>query len=123
MSPRKTFLTAGVIWAPLLAFAAASAALHIFLRAGDFASLGLAAAALAALLAFAGSIVAGARYGKRLARKGPWAGKFGALLVVLGIMANVFLALGVLGLVLPHDDDMNFDFVAEQQARESAGEQ
>ncbi len=113
MNPRKTFLTAGAVWAPLLAIAAASATLQIFLRAGNFGSLVLIGAGLAALLAFAGSIVAGARYGKRLARKGRWAGKIGALLIVVGIMANVGLAVGMLGLVLPHDQEMNFDFVTQ----------
>lgn len=118
MNPRKTFLMAGAVWAPLLAIAALSATLQIFLRAGNFGSLVLPVALLAALLAFAGSIVAGARYGKRLARKGPWAGKIGALLIVVGIMANVGLAVGMLGLVLPHDQEMNFDFVAQEPPRQ-----
>lgn len=113
MNSRKTFLTAGAVWAPLLAIAALSATLQIFPWAGYFGSLVLPVALLAALLAFAGSIVAGARYGKRLARKGRWAGKIGALLIVVGIMANVGLAVGMLGLVLPHDDGISFDFATQ----------
>lgn len=118
MSLPKTFLMAGAVWAPLLAIAAFSATLRIFPWADYFASLGLPVAVLAALLAFAGSIAAGARYGKRLARKGRWAGKIGALLIVVGLMANVFLAVGMLGLVLPHDDGIKFDFVAQEPPRQ-----
>ena len=128
MSLRKTYLTVGAVWAAPLAVAAAAATLYIFLRAGwfspGFESPGLIVVVLAALMAFAGSIVAGACYGERLARKRPWAraGEFGALLIFLGVLASVFLAVGMIGLVLPHGDEINLEFFAEEVARESAGE-
>ena len=128
MSLPKLFLTAGAVWAPPLTLAAALATLHIFLWADRFTpgfeSLGLVGVVLAALMAFTGSIVAGDSYGERLARKRPWprAAKFGALLIVLGVLANVVLALGMLSLALPQHDRINFDFIAEELARESTGE-
>lgn len=128
MNLRRTYRQAGAVWAAPLAVMAALATLNIFLRAGrsipDFESLLLIVVVLAALMAFAGSIVAGDSYGERLARKKPWprAGKFGALLIVVGVMANVFLVLGVLTFALPHDDEMFSDIFAEESARESAGE-
>ena len=128
MSLRKTYLTVGVVWAAPLAVAAAAATVQIFLRAGwfspGFESPGLIVVVLAALMAFAGSIVAGASYGERLAHKRPWAraGEIGAFLIFLGVLASVFVAVGMLGLVLPHGDEMNLEFFAEEVARESAGE-
>lgn len=128
MNLRRTYRQAGAVWAAPLAVMAALATLNIFIRAGrsipDFESLLLIVVVLAALMAFAGSIVAGDSYGERLARKKPWprAGKFGALLIVVGVMANVFLVLGVLTFGLPHDDEMFSDIFAEEPARESAGE-
>lgn len=124
---RKTYLTAGMVWAPLLAIMTALAALRVFLWSGPapgFESLGLILVVLAALTAFAASIVAGARYGERLAQKwlGSLAGKVGALLIVLGVMANVFLALGMFSLALPHDDGMIANLFVEQQAPYSAGQ-
>ncbi|MEE8445853.1 MAG: hypothetical protein V3S44_10920 [Alphaproteobacteria bacterium] len=128
MNLRKTYRQAGAVWAAPLAGMAALATLNIFLRAGrsipDFESLLLIVVVLAALMAFAGSIVAGDSYGERLARKKPWprAGKFGALLIVVGVMANVFLVLAMLTFALPHDDEMNSEIFMEELARESAGE-
>lgn len=128
MSLHKTFLTAGVIWAPPLAFAAAAATLATFLWAGQFIGgfhgFALIAAALATLTAFAGSIMAANRYGERLARKllGAWAGKLGASLICLGILANVALVVGFVGLVAPHDDEIVLKIIMEEEARESVRE-
>ena len=128
MSLRKTFLTAGVIWAPPLAFAAAAATLAIIYWVGRFtpglAGLGLIVVVLAALAAFAGSIIAANAYARRLARKSPGArvGQFGALLIFVGVLANVAIAVGMVGLTVPHDEEMQFDFVVQELARESAGE-
>ena len=121
---RKTFLTAGVIWAPPLALAAAAATLQVFLWAGADGPLGLIGAVLATPAAFAGSIIAANSYAKRLARKSPGAraGELGAILIFLGVLANVAIAVGMVGLTDSHDEETHFDFVAKELAREPAGE-
>ncbi len=122
MSPRKIFLTVGAIWAPPLAVAATIIATERYFRyTGTFS---LTVLILAALMAFAGSIFAGNRYGKRLARKKPsaWAANVGVLLIALGLVANTVFVIGFFNLPMLHDDDIPFEYLTEETARQPAGE-
>ena len=129
MGLRGLFVTAGAVWALPLAVSATAAMMAIvitterFLRGYVSYVYVLTLIAVCALVAFAGSIFLGNRYGKRFARKEPpaWAANIGALLIVLGVVANVAVAVGYLNLMSSVEEDAIWEISEEEMPGELLG--